>query len=61
MKPDLDPYERLETYRAFVSLVRQYDEHKLDCTTCACGLYCQDAAERWAAIRKRLYALEEGK
>ena len=51
----------VDRLRAFVSLVRQYDEHKRECTACACGLYCQDAAERWAEIRKRLYALEEDK
>jgi hypothetical protein len=54
-----DAQEEIAQLRAFVDLVRRYEEHTRQCTACACGLYCCIETRQWNEIRKALYALGE--
>jgi hypothetical protein len=46
--------------RAIIDLLRAYDEHRRQCTPCACGIHCPVEQAQWAEIRKRLYSLDGG-
>lgn len=53
--------EENERLQKIVQLVSEYDDHRLHCTSCCCGLHCPVEQEQWKRIRKAVYAEMEGR